>query len=150
MDLEKLMERRNMGFIREIGMEYTDVREGYARGELILRPMHFNPIGSVHGGVIFAMADTIGGTAATSRGRMVTTLSGNINYLRPAMNCEKLTAESREIKVGKNVCVYDVLIADDSGREIASARMTFYYLGEMDLDNYGSGTIYPEGGKKKW
>lgn len=128
-----------MGFIQEIGMEYTDIREGYAKGELKLRPMHGNPIGSVHGGVIFAMADTIGGTAATSRGRMVTTVSGNIHYLRPAMNCEKLIAESREVKVGKNVCVYDVMITDEKGREIALATMTFYYLGELDLDSYGTG-----------
>ncbi|MCC8152528.1 MAG: PaaI family thioesterase [Lachnospiraceae bacterium] len=133
MDFEKLKEIRNTGFIKEIGFETTEIREGYARGEVTLAPKHGNPIGSIHGGVIFTIADTIGGAAATSRGRFVTTLSGNINYLRPAIGSKKLFAESSEIKVGKNVCVYDVMITDDTGREIARATMTYYYLKEVEF-----------------
>ncbi|MCD8150196.1 MAG: PaaI family thioesterase [Clostridiales bacterium] len=133
MDFEKLKEIRNTGFIKEIGFETTEIREGYARGEVVLKPKHGNPIGSIHGGVIFTIADTIGGAAATSRGRFVTTLSGNINYLRPAIGSKKLIAESAEIKVGKNVCVYDVMITDDTGREIARATMTYYYLKKVEF-----------------
>ncbi|MCD8216565.1 MAG: PaaI family thioesterase [Clostridiales bacterium] len=133
MDFEKLKEIRNTGFIKEIGFETTEIREGYARGEVTLAPKHGNPIGSIHGGVIFTIADTIGGAAATSRGRFVTTLSGNINYLRPAIGSKKLFAESAEIKVGKNVCVYDVMITDDTGRKIARATMTYYYLKDVEL-----------------
>ncbi len=133
MDFEKLKEIRNTGFIREVGFDTTEIHEGYARGEMTLASKHGNPIGSIHGGVIFTIADTIGGAAATSRGRYVTTLSGNINYLRPAMNCKKLIGESREIKVGKNVCVYDVIITDETGREIAMATMTYYYLKETEF-----------------
>ncbi len=133
MDFEKLKEIRNTGFIREVGFDTTEIREGYARGEVALAPKHGNPSGSIHGGVIFTIADTIGGAAATSRGRYVTTLSGNINYLRPAMGCKKLIGESREVKVGKNVCVYDVIITDETGREIAVATMTYYYLKEIEF-----------------
>ncbi len=128
MDFERLKEARNTGFIREIGLNVTEIREGYAKGEVVLQPMHGNPIGSVHGGLIFSIADTVGGTAATSRGRFVTTVSGNINYLRPAMDCEKLIGESIEIKIGKNMCVYDVMITNETGAEIARATMTYYYL----------------------
>ncbi|MCD8323888.1 MAG: PaaI family thioesterase [Clostridiales bacterium] len=131
MDFERLKEIRNIGFTREVGVNTTDIAEGYARGELELRPEHGNPIGSVHGGVLFTIADTIGGAAATSRGRFVTTVSGNIHYLRPVMGCKKLIGESREIKIGKNMCVYDVMITDETGREIALATMTYYYLQEI-------------------
>lgn len=128
MDFEKLKKIRNMGFIKEIGFNLTDVSEGYAKGELVLTSMHANPIGSTHGGVIFSIADTVGGAAASSRGRFVTTVSGNINYLRPAMNCRKLIGESREIKVGKKMCVYEVTITNESEKVIAVATMTFFYL----------------------
>jgi acyl-CoA thioesterase len=128
MDFERLKEIRNQGFIRELGFQLTDIREGYAKGELILKPTHQNPIGSAHGGVIYSIADTVGGAAATSYGRYVTTVTGNINYLRPAMNCEKLIGESREIKVGKKICVYEVTITNEKGSEIAVATMTFFYL----------------------
>lgn len=127
-DFERLKEIRNQGFIKKIGFTLTEIREGYAKGELILTPMHGNPIGSTHGGVIFSIADTVGGAAATSRGRMVTTVSGNINYLSPAMNCKKLIGESREIKTGKKMCVYEVAITNESDKIIAMATMTYYYL----------------------
>ena len=96
-DYEKLKQARNMGFIKHIGVETVELREGYAKGEIVLDERHANPIGSTHGGVLFTLVDTVGGAAATSRGRYVTTVSGNINYLRPAMNCKKLIGESREI-----------------------------------------------------
>jgi acyl-CoA thioesterase len=44
------------------------------------------------------------------------------------MNCEKLIGESREIKVGKKICVYEVTITNEKGSEIAVATMTFFYL----------------------
>ncbi len=128
MDFDKLKKIRNMGFIKEIGFVITDIREGYAKGEMELKPMHANPIGSTHGGVIFSIADTVGGAAASSRGRFVTTVSGNINYLSPAMNCRKLIGESREIKVGKKMCVYEVTITNELDKVIAVATMTFFYL----------------------
>ncbi|MCD8156000.1 MAG: PaaI family thioesterase [Clostridiales bacterium] len=131
MDYEKLKEIRNVGFIREVGMKTTEISEGYAKGEQELRPEHGNPIGSIHGGELLTMADTIGGAAAVSRGPYVKTVSGDIHYLRSAMECKKLIGESREIKIGKNMCVYDVMITDETGREIALATMTYYYLQDI-------------------
>ena len=124
-DYEKLKQIRNMGFIKHTGIKTVELREGYA-----------NPIGSTHGGVLFTLVDTVGGAAATSRGRYVTTVSGNINYLRPAMNCKKLIGESREIKIGKKMCVYDVMITDENDREIAKATMTYFYLDKINPEDF--------------
>ena len=79
-----------------MGIEITDVGPGWAKGELSYREYHVNPIGSVHGGVIFFLADSVGGTAASSRGSRVTTANGTISYLNAAMNPEKLIAEAEE------------------------------------------------------
>ncbi len=128
MDYERLKKDRFVGFTKEIGYRTVEAREGYARGELVLSEKHGNPIGTVHGGVFFTIADNTGGTAATTRGRYVTTISGEIHYLRPAFDCKKLIGESREIKVGKKICVYQVMITDETGRELALATMTYQYL----------------------
>lgn len=128
MDFEKLRELRNVGFNREVGIVTAAISEGYARVEVEIGPQHVNPIGSVHGGVLFTIADTTAGAAATSRGRYMTTMSSSMNFLRPAIGCKKLTGESREIKVGKQVCVYEVTITDETGREIAVATMTFHAI----------------------
>ena len=130
MDFHKLIDFRNShpGFTKEMGMVVTEVTEGFARVEMEVDERCFNPIGSVHGGVIFALADTAGGVAATSRGSFVTTVTGSINYLNAAMQSKKLIAETREIKVGKNILVYDVTVSDESGQLIAGTRMTYYSL----------------------
>lgn len=123
-----------MGFNRDIGLEITEIAPGYSKCKIELTAMHANPIGSTHGGVIFTLADAVGGTAATSRGRWVTTITGNINYLSPAMNCKTLIGESREIKTGRTTCVYGVDITNEYGKLIAQATMTYFYLAEIRED----------------
>lgn len=128
MDFEKLKELRNVGFNKAVGVVMTEISEGYAKAEIEIGPQHINPIGSVHGGVLFTIADITAGAAATSRGRYMTTMSSNMNFLRPAINCKKLYGETREIKLGKQVCVYQVTITDDAAREIAIATVTFHCI----------------------
>jgi acyl-CoA thioesterase len=135
LNFDKLMKERveNNAFIRLVGMKLTKASEGYARGELELDPSrHGNPIGSTHGGVLFSMCDTIAGTAATTRGYRVTTLSGTINYLNPAMNCRKLIGEAREIKSGKKTGVYEVVLTNENDKIIAFATFTFFHLSVLE------------------
>lgn len=130
MDYKKLKEFRNSasGLRKEFGLQVVEVSAGYARMEMDIDEHHLNPIGSVHGGAIYTLADSAGGTAAMSRGSFVTTITGSINYLNPAINVKKLIADTRELKAGKNVLVYDVAIRDESGQVIAEARMTYYSI----------------------
>ena len=111
-----------------MGIEMTEVGPGWAKGELEFKEYHVNPIGSVHGGVIFFLADSVGGTAASSRGSRVTTANGNIYYLNAAMNPEKLVAEAVELKAGKNLLTYDVYIRTETGKLVAKATMEYFSL----------------------
>ena len=54
--------------------------------------------------------------------------SANINYLSPAMNCEKLICEAREIKTGKRVCVYEMTVTNEFDKVIAVTTITYFYL----------------------
>ena len=100
-DYEKIAQERNMqnGFINRIGFKVTEIGKLYAKGEIDLGEMHANPIGSIHGGVIFSMADTVGGVAATTAGSYCTTVNGNINYLNVATNLAwfELTGQAEDI-----------------------------------------------------
>ena len=88
MDYEKLRELRNKQnrFGDLAGVRIVEIREGYARTELEVKPEFLNPIGSVHGGCLFTMADITGGSAAVSHGEQVTTADADIRYLRPGIN----------------------------------------------------------------
>ena len=134
MDFEKLKKQRVEGnaFIKLIGLELTEVREGYCKGVLELDPeKHNSPIGTTHGGVIFSICDTISGTAATTHGTVVTTISGTINYLNAARNCKKLIAEAKEVKYGKQTSVYQVDVTNENGQAIAVTTFTFFHLRSM-------------------
>ena len=52
---------------------------------------HLNPLGTVHGGCLYTLADTVAGFAAASCGFEGPTLSGNMYFLRPTMGVKKLT-----------------------------------------------------------
>ena len=130
MDYQKLMIHRdsNNPFARLLGIRTLEIKEGYAKGELSLRNEHQNIVDSVHGGCIFALADTIGGSAASSHGMYVTTISGNINYLLPALNIERLIAYAREIKYGKRICVYSIDIEDEKGNLLAQSTFSYFNM----------------------
>lgn len=112
-----------------IGLQITEARTGYARGEIELKPWHMNVLGIVHGGVLFTLADTVSGTAAhTGQAYSVPTVNANINYMRAGKHTKKIAAEAQVIKKGKNFSVCECRIYDDSGQMLAMTTMTFFHL----------------------
>lgn len=130
---QAFIEARNTfhGFIEAVGFQLTRMDYQYAKAEILLKDMHRNPIGSTHGGVLFTLADTVGGACCNSTGCACTTLTGTINYLNPAMNCEKLIGEATPIKMGKRIAVIQVHITNEFGKDIAHATMTYQFLPDM-------------------
>ena len=83
----------------------------------------------VHGGAISALVD-IAATAAfwshpdiTDEARGAT-VGFTINFLNLARNVD-LTAEATVRRRGGQLCTGDVSVADESGREVAVARVTY-------------------------
>jgi acyl-CoA thioesterase len=127
----ELIKYRNSGanfFASYIGIDITEIGLGWAVGEINLEQHHYNPIGSIHGGCLFALADSVGGSAACSRRRPVTTVNSSISYVTAAMNTKKLVAKAAEIKAGKKTCVYRVDIFNDDGVLLVTSTMTYFYL----------------------
>jgi len=120
--------KRHEGFAKAIGLRLTKAEAGYAEGEIDINQMHHNPIGSVHGGCIFTLADTIGGAAVASNGVECTTLSSYIDYLNAAIESKKLIAKATPVRVGKKVCVYNVNVYDEAERHIAKVSITYYVM----------------------
>lgn len=129
-DLDKMMSMRNegQGFNREIGIVITELGEGWASGELVITDDHRNYVGSVHGGVLFTLADTVGGAAALTEGNRLTTVNGDIHYLSPALAVEKIVATGQVIKSGKTISVVEVKITDETGKLLTTSTMTYYNL----------------------
>ncbi|MCH4072549.1 PaaI family thioesterase [Pseudoramibacter sp.] len=120
-NLKKILairERENV-FANEMGIRTKKIEDGYAQTELAVEPRHLNLNHSVHGGCLYTLADNAGGACASSCGYRVSTLSGDLQFMRPAINCKKLTATAKTRKAGKRIIVVGISIRDENQREIA-------------------------------
>lgn len=128
----QLKEFRNsfQGAADYLGIKITDVKEGWARGEIVINEHHMNPVGAVHGGVIFALADTVGGVAAWSCGQVVTTSNASIQFLNAATEPQRIIAEASALKVGKNLLTFDVRVYDEAGKLLCHATQEYFSLHE--------------------
>ena len=116
-----------MPFNDRLGIELLDAEDGHAKGELELSSEHSsNPNTMIaHGGVTYALADTIAGAAAVSANYTVTpTIDMRIDYLSPATG-GTLYADAEVIRNGNNVATVEVDVTDDDGTDIATARGTY-------------------------
>ena len=129
-DYEKIRLYRNAfnTYPTENGILTTEIREGYAKACLTVEPRHLNAIRSVHGGLIFTLADTVAGSAASSRGSMMTTMDCTMHYLRAAIDVKYLYGTATEIKHGKTASLYQVEITDEKGTLIARGEFTYFDL----------------------
>ena len=113
------------GFIEYTGMHVTNVAEGHVEGEIQIEPHHLNPAGALHGGLVFALMDTIGGFAAKTLGVLPTTLSSTINYLRPTIGTQKLLAKADVLKRGRNVTVVRIDLFNEKDVLLASGDANY-------------------------
>jgi uncharacterized protein (TIGR00369 family) len=112
---------------RHLGIRLVDVQERRAVFELDAEPeKHANPMGTVQGGVLVALADAAMGVAyatTLAEGESFTTLELKINYLKPVWS-GTLTAVASVIKAGRTVGLTDCSVNDDSGSIVAYATST--------------------------
>lgn len=130
MNCEEIMGFRNKNskFSAYLGIHITEMKPGYAKGEMVVAKHHENIMQSLHGGCLFSLADTIGGAASSSRGNRAITVSGDFHFLSPAIEVKRLTAIATEQKYGKKISVYDVAIFNEKEELLAKGIFTFYNL----------------------
>lgn len=86
-----------------LGIQTTKITPGYAEGEMVIKEEFMNIISSVHGGCYFTLADSIGGAAAATHGYKISTASGDLNFLRPALDSKNSYVKPRCSKRGKGL-----------------------------------------------
>jgi uncharacterized protein (TIGR00369 family) len=111
-----------------VGLALTEVDEG--RVVMRLRPaeFHYNPIGSVHGGILATLLDSVMGCAVHTTlplGRGYISLEIKVNYVRAVTaGSGELTAEGRIVHGGRRSAVAEGTVVDARGRLCATASTT--------------------------
>ena len=131
-DFEKIINNPKCldDYSEKMSMMFTDIKDGEATAVLTIQPWQVNPLGSLHGGVLFSLADIVAGTAATAGGVKVTTLDSQISFLAPALleRTKTVTAYGKRIKAGKTIQVMETEIYDEEKRLITKASFTFFVM----------------------
>lgn len=117
-------------FIDLVGLEILDISLGHVKGAIHVDRKHTNPLGVVHGGCIYTMADTIAGMAANTHGEYVVTTDSSISFLAPAIDTAIITVEANEVKYGRKLSVYDVKVYNDQDDVIGIGTFHFYNTGK--------------------
>lgn len=120
-------------YMQFLGIELLTLKEGYALARMKYKKDICNPYDMIHGGVLYAFADTVAGTAACMCGRYVTTVSGTMNFLQPAEDTEYVYCEAIALRQGNRLSVFDVRIKNDADKLIDSGEFTFYMMDELVL-----------------
>lgn len=119
--------------VRLLQMKLADIQEGAVVLLMpVIREVHGNLYGMVHGGALASLADTAMGVACASTGKRVVTLDMNINYTAAAGEGEMVTAAAKVIHGGKSTVVVECEMTDTAGRLLAKARGTFFVIGQFE------------------
>ena len=105
-----------------LGMRLDEIRPGYARMSMRVRPDMLNGHASCHGGFIFTLADSAFAFACNSHNFNTVGAGCTIDYLAPGREGDVLTAEAQEQALAGKTGVYDVTVTNAEGKTIALFR----------------------------
>jgi len=101
------------------GIRVEAAEVGYSRLSMTVRDDMLNSHKIMHGGMIFALADTAFAYACNSRNQVTVAQTASIVFLDAVKNGERLEAEAREVGTKGRSGVYSVTVRGDDGRVVA-------------------------------
>lgn len=107
----------NDTFASLLGIEIEQVGGGEAKATMVIKPDHYNGHGSVHGAVIFSLADITFAAACNSEVSAIG-VQADIRYLsKPEEG--RLHARAFEVSASRKLANYQVDISDEAGEIVA-------------------------------
>ncbi len=111
-----------------MGLDFAHAEPGLVRMTLLPGEFHYNPNGTVHGGVAATLLETVLAAAIRTKlppERICVTVEIKVSYVR-AMTAAtgEVTAEARVVHAGRQVALAEGRVTDGTGRLYATATST--------------------------
>jgi acyl-CoA thioesterase len=100
-------------FAEALGIKLLDAQDGYSKVSMKVEKNHTNSLGFTHGGVVFSLADYAFAQACNFGDNVAVAVQVSINYLRPSVEGDILTAEATRVSDGKTTGLYQVAVKKD-------------------------------------
>ena len=139
-DLVSLDKQQRIKFFENLPMENVPIgalmdfsritvdNKGQVSFYIIPQEFHYNPLGTVHGGLGATVLDSCNSISANcqlDRGFLTMTTDIRVNYLRPiTVLTGEITATAKIEKIGKKVIFVNGSLYDKSGKVYATASST--------------------------
>lgn len=117
-------------FSQWLGITVIEIKEGYSKLKMTVRPEMINGFGIVHGGVAFSLGDSAFAFACNNRNNLSVALDTSINFTKPVHVGDELTAEAKEIHNGKSTGLYHITITNQRDHVVAVFKGTCFRTGK--------------------
>ena len=140
MDANELADRVAHGMLAAEGTGPTwgivieEARGGYARLSMTIRADMLNGHGIVHGGMVFALADTAFAYVCNGKNEKAVAAQASIVFLGSANEGERLIAEGEEVATAGRSGVTRVTVRTSDGRAVAEVTGYSRTLGGAVVD----------------
>jgi len=108
-----------------LGIKLLELREGTAMAELEIKDHMLNTHGTVHGAIIFALADYVFAAACNSYGKTAVGLNTTVNFMAAGMNGSRIKAIAVEEKKNNRTSWYKIRV-ESNGELLASMEALAY------------------------
>ncbi|MED4072185.1 hotdog fold thioesterase [Priestia endophytica] len=112
-------------FAQFLGMKLIHMGEGTATAELDIKDHMLNAHGTVHGAIIFSLADYVFAVASNSYGKTSVGLSTNVNFMAPGKMGSRLIAKAVEEKRNNRTGWYKIRV-ESAGELLATMDALVY------------------------
>ena len=120
--ISALLELINRGpYFELLAMKVCELKTGYARVEVDLQRKHYNPFGTVHGGVYSSIIDTAAYWSVyceLDEHIGFTSIDLSINNLAMIRD-GKIVVEGKSLKIGRSICLAEATAKDSHGKLLA-------------------------------
>lgn len=113
------------------GIHLIRAEKDAAEGIMMIREGNQQQYGTVHGGMLVAFADTIGGHSLVPYGCMSVTQDCSMSFLRPAKGAY-LFCRAVPVRVGKRNCVVSVEQRNDQDELVTTALFNYAVVQKID------------------
>ena len=108
-----------------LGIKLLEIGEGTECAELDVKDHMLNTHGTVHGAILFALADYVFAAACNSYGKTAVGLSTTVNFMSPGRNGSCIKASAVEKKKNNRTSWYKIRVESD-GELLASMEALAY------------------------
>lgn len=109
-------------------MEPLELGQSVLRAKMVVRPEMCNPMRTLHGGAIMALADTLGAMGAYRNlpegAQGTTTMESKTNFIGAAREGETVHAECTPIHIGRRTSIWTTRVTTETGKLVAVVTQT--------------------------